>query len=269
MPRKKQTVQTQRRRKVYREGELSGEATRLKPKGAFRVFSNYQVFAIIGVIAMVGGLAISAFYVGGGQARNPDGSVRGQDVIRTTPEPGQTPSTGASSNIKQYSSAPPMTIDPNKTYVATINTGKGSFKIALDAKDAPNTVNNFVFLARDGYYDGVSFHRVIEDFVAQTGDPTGTGSGGPGYTLDVENADQPFTEGTVGMAKPADASSPNNGSQFFITLTDTPTLEGRNTVFGHVTDGLDVVKELTARDPQLVQDPPPGDRIESITIEES
>jgi cyclophilin family peptidyl-prolyl cis-trans isomerase len=269
MPRKKQTVQTQRRRKVYREGELSGDATKLKPKGAFRVFSNYQLFAIIGVVVMVGGLAISAFYVGGGQQRNADGSVRGQDVIRTTPEPGQTPTTGASANIKQYSSAPAMTIDPAKTYVATINTDKGTFKIALDAKDAPNTVNNFVFLARDGYYNGVSFHRVIQDFVAQTGDPTGTGSGGPGYTLDVENADQPFTEGTVGMAKPADASSPNNGSQFFITLTDTPTLEGRNTVFGHVTEGLDVIKELTARDPQLVQDPPPGDRIETITIEES
>jgi cyclophilin family peptidyl-prolyl cis-trans isomerase len=269
MPRKKQTVQQQKRKKTYREGELSGEATKLKPRGAFKIFSNYRLFAIIGVVALAGGVALSAFYTGGGQVRNEDGSIRGDDVIRTTPEPGQTPTTGASTNIKQYTSAPSMTIDPAKRYVATINTGKGAFKIELLAADAPATVNNFVFLARDGYYDGVSFHRVIQDFVAQTGDPTGTGSGGPGYTLEVENADEAFTEGTVGMAKPPDAGSPNNGSQFFITLSDAPTLEGKNTVFGRVIEGLDVVKELTARDPQLVQDPPPGDRIESITIEET
>jgi cyclophilin family peptidyl-prolyl cis-trans isomerase len=268
MPRKKQTVQQQRRRKVYREGEFSGEATKLKPKGAFRFFSNYQLFAIIGTVALAGGLALSAFYTGSGTVRNDSGSVRGEDVIRETPQAGETPSTGAVSNIKQYTTAPAMTIDPAKTYFATVKTDKGSFKIELLAGDAPETVNNFVFLANDGFYDGVSFHRVIADFVAQTGDPTGTGSGGPGYTLPVENADDPFSEGTVAMAKPADASSPNNGSQFFITLGDTPTLEGKSTVFGHVVEGLDVVKSLTERDPQLAQDPPPGDRIQSITIEE-
>ena len=272
MPRKKQTVQTKRRHKVYREGEFSGEATKLKPKGAFRFFSNYQVFAIIGVVALAGGIALSAFYTGGGHARNEDGSVRGEDVIRTTPQPGQTPTTGATTDIKQYTGPPAMTIDPAKTYVATVNTDKGSFKIELLAADAPQTVNNFVFLANDGYYEGVSFHRVISDFIAQGGDPTGTGSGGPGYTLAVENADEPFTEGTVGMAKPADAASANNGSQFFIALGDESklaALEGRNPVFGRVIDGLDVVKSLSERDPQAVKDAPPGDRIESITIEEA
>jgi cyclophilin family peptidyl-prolyl cis-trans isomerase len=272
MPRKKQTVQTKRRHKVYREGEFSGEAAKIKRKGAFRFFTNYQLFAIIGVVALAGGVAISAFYTGGGQVRNEDGTVRGEEVIRTTPQPGQTPTTGATTNIKQYPNPPAMTIDASKTYHATINTAKGSFTIELLASDAPNTVNNFVFLANDGYYDGVSFHRVISDFVAQTGDPTGTGSGGPGYTLEIENADEPFTEGTVGMAKPADASSPNNGSQFFIALGDDTklaALEGRNTVFGRVIDGLDVVKSLTERDPQAVKDAPPGDRIESITIEEA
>jgi cyclophilin family peptidyl-prolyl cis-trans isomerase len=114
----------------------------------------------------------------------------------------------------------------------------------------------------------VSFHRVISDFIAQAGDPTGTGSGGPGYSLPVENAAKTFTAGTVGMAKPADASSPNNGSQFFITLADAPTLEGKSTVFGRVVEGLEVVESLTPRNPQEVQNPPPGDRIESITIEE-
>lgn len=272
MPRKKQTVQTQRRKKVYREGEFSGEATKIKPRGAFKFFFNYQMFAIIGVVALAGGLALSAFYTGGGQQRNASGSVRGDDVIRRTPVGDETPTTGAVTNIKQYSGPPEMTIDPAKNYIATVKTDKGEFKIELLASEAPQTVNNFVFLAKDGYYNGVSFHRVISDFVAQTGDPTGTGSGGPGYNLTVENADKPFTEGTVGMAKPADASSQNNGSQFFIALGEDSklaTLEGRNTVFGRITEGLDVVKSLTARDPQLIQNPPPGDRIESITIEEA
>ena len=268
MPRKKQTVQHQRRRRVYREGEFSGEATKLKPKGAFKFFSNYKLFAIIGTVALAGGLALSAFYSGSGQVRNQSGSVRGEDVIRETPQAGETPTSGAVSDIKQYTSPPAMTIDPAKTYIATVNTAKGSFKSELLASEAPTTVNNFVFLAKDGFYDGVSFHRVIANFVAQAGDPTGTGSGGPGYTLPVENADEPFTEGTVGMAKPADASSPNNGSQFFITLGDAPTLEGKSTVFGRVIEGLDVVKSLTERDPQGSQNPPAGDRIESITIEE-
>ncbi|MEX0749526.1 MAG: peptidylprolyl isomerase, partial [Dehalococcoidia bacterium] len=240
MPRKKQTVQQQRRRRVYREGEFSGEATKLKPKGAFRFFQNYTLFAIIGTVALAGGLALSAFYTGSGTIRNDSGSVRGDDVIRETPRAGETSTTGAVTEIKQYTGAPAMTIDPAKTYVATVRTDRGSFKIELLASDAPETVNNFVFLANDGFYDGVSFHRVIADFVAQTGDPTGTGSGGPGYTLPVENADGAFTEGTVGMARPADASSPNNGSQFFITLADTPTLEGKSTVFGRVVEGLDV-----------------------------
>jgi peptidylprolyl isomerase len=267
MPRKKQTVQTQRRRKAYRENE-SAEATRIKPKGAFRFFHNYTLFAIIGAIGIGGGVALSVIVGGNTTQRNDNGSVRGEDVIRQTPRAGETSPTGAVANIKQYPSAPPMTIDPAKTYVATVKTAKGTFKIELLAGDAPQTVNNFVFLAKDGYYNGVSFHRVISDFIAQAGDPTGTGSGGPGYSLPVENADKPFTAGTVGMAKPADASSPNNGSQFFITLADAPTLEGKSTVFGRVVEGLEVVESLTPRNPQEVQNPPPGDRIESITIEE-
>lgn len=269
MPRKKQVVQKQRRRKVYREGEFSGEATKVKPKGFFKIFFSYRTFAIIGVVALGAGLLISAIYTGGGPTRNESGSVRGPDVIRKTTEPQATPDpdSGASGNIKQYPAPPELSIDPAKRYVATIKTDKGDIKIELFADQAPTAVNNFVFLARDGFYNGVTFFRVIEDFVAQTGDPTGTGSGGPGYTLPVENTDDEFVAGTVGVAKPDDASSPNNGSQFFITMDDEPTLTGRNTALGRVIEGMDVVRELTPRDPRLVRDEP-GDRIESITIEE-
>jgi cyclophilin family peptidyl-prolyl cis-trans isomerase len=141
-------------------------------------------------------------------------------------------------------------------------------KLQLLPQEAPETVNNFVFLARDGFYDGVTFHRVVKDFVAQAGDPTGTGVGGPGYDLPVESTDEAFTEGVLAMAKPQEAGSPNNGSQFFILLTDEPTFEGKFTVFGRVTSGMDVLDNLTEHDPQL-QAADDGDRIESITIDET
>ena len=267
MPRKKQVVQKQRRRKVYREGELSGEATKLKPKGAFRVFFSYRTFAIIGVVALGAGLLISAFYGGNTPGLQDDGSVRGDDVIRTTPEADETREPGSSDNVKQYTAPTEMTIDPAKQYVATIKTEKGDIKVELFADQAPATVNNFVFLARDGFYDGVTFFRVVDDFIAQAGDPTGSGYGGPGYSLPVENTDGSFEAGVLGMAKPQDALSDNNGSQFFITLDDEPTLEGRNTAFGRVIEGMDVLDQLMPRDPRFVQDEA-GDRIESIEIEE-
>lgn len=268
MPRKKQIVQKQKRRKVYRAGELAGSAERIHRKGIFRLFTNYRVFAIIGAVGIIGGLAFSAFYTGGTTSSD-NGSVRGQGVTRTTPEPGSTSVTGAAANIKQYSFAPDMAIDPAKTYTATIKTAKGDIKIELLAQEAPQTVNNFVFLARDSFYDGVTFHRVIPDFVAQAGDPTGTGTGGPGYELPVEQTDEQFSEGIVAMAKPQEAGSPNNGSQFFFMLGDEPSFEGKFTAFGKVVEGLDVLKSLTPRNPQLQENPDPGDRIESITIAES
>lgn len=270
MPRKKQTVQKQKRHKVYGEGEMSGAASDIKPKGFFSLFGNYKLFAAIGTIAIIGGLVFTALYQGGNSGRNPDtGSVRGEGVQRETPEAGATTTTGASSNIKQYTAAPVMSIDTNKTYVATIKTAKGEVKVELDAKAAPQTVNNFVFLAKDGYYDGVTFHRVLPDLLAQSGDPTGTGSGGPGYDLPIEKTSEPFTEGVIAMAKPQEAGAPNNGSQFFIMLAEEPTFDGDYTAFGKVTDGLDILRSLTPRDPQTDQNPDPGDRIESIEITET
>lgn len=167
----------------------------------------------------------------------------------------------------QYTEYPPMVIDATKNYLATFKMAKGGeFTVELFADKAPLTVNNFVFLARDGYYDGTTFHRVLEGFMAQGGDPTGTGGGGPGYRFEDEiNDDLKFDkEGILAMAN----SGPNtNGSQFFITYAPTPWLDGLHTIFGQVIEGMDVVKGLTLRDPNLLPDYV-GDAIETIVITE-
>ena len=175
---------------------------------------------------------------------------------------------------KQWSTPPAMQIDPQKKYTAHMETDKGTMVIELFADKAPKTVNNFVFLARDGFYDGVIFHRVIADragalHFAQAGDPAGTGSGGPGYDLPVEQTHEPIVAGVLAMAKRNEAGAPNNGSQFFITLRDEPTFDGKFTVFGRVTSGLDVLRSLEPRNPQLQKVPSVGTRIEAITITES
>ena len=135
---------------------------------------------------------------------------------------------------------------PNKKYTATFNTTRGAIVCELFAKDAPKTVNNFVFLAREKFYDGTVFHRVIPDFMIQGGDPTGTGSGGPGYTFEDEFNGHPVARGALAMAN----AGPNtNGSQFFIvTAQATPWLDGKHTVFGRVTDGMDVADAISALD---------------------
>jgi len=166
---------------------------------------------------------------------------------------------------KRYDAAPEMTIDPAKTYVARMQTDKGEIAIRLRSDIAPVSVNSFVFLAREGFYDGCTFHRVLPGFVAQGGDPTGSGSGGPGYTIPDELSDVPFGAGTLGMAN----AGPNtNGSQFFIGLGDAPHLTGRYTVFGEVTEGMEVVQAITPRDPSRGGNLPPGDTIQSVTIDE-
>jgi peptidylprolyl isomerase len=165
---------------------------------------------------------------------------------------------------KTYSAAPPMTIDPNKQYFATIKMDIGDIRLELYPKDAPVSVNNFVFLARDGYYDGVTFHRVIPGFVAQAGDPQGTGAGGPGYTIKDEVNSRKFLDGTLGMAK---TSAPNSaGSQWFIDYAPQPNLDGGYTVFGQLVSGRDVLDKITPRDPQTATQP--GTKINRIVIEE-
>jgi cyclophilin family peptidyl-prolyl cis-trans isomerase len=164
-----------------------------------------------------------------------------------------------------YPSRPAMVIDPSKEYVATIQTEHGDIVIELYADRVPNTVNNFVFLAREGYYDNTTFHRVIEDFMAQGGDPTGTGAGGPGYAF-ADEFDRELTHDGPGVLSMANAGANTNGSQFFITFAATPWLDGAHAVFGKVTEGLDVLDQISLRDPQTASGP--GDLIETIEIEE-
>ena len=168
---------------------------------------------------------------------------------------------------RQFTECPPQVIDPLKQYTATLHTEKGDIVIQLYAEDAPLAVNSFVFLAQSGWFDGVTFHRVLPGFVAQTGDPSGTGFGGPGYAFDNEiSPDLKFDgPGVVGMAN---AGPGSNGSQFFITYGPAPNLDGGYTIFGQVIAGMDVAERLTPRDPSQGTNLPPGDRILSVTIEE-
>lgn len=168
----------------------------------------------------------------------------------------------------QYDAAPEMMIDPEKQYIATVTLENGdSFKIELYPKSAPETVNSFVFLTREGWFDGVTFHRVIPGFVAQTGDPTGLGVGDPGYTLPDE-IDPNLSHDHAGVVSMANAGPNTSGSQWFITYDDASFLDGSYSIFGEVIEGMDVVNELTPRDPQ---DPnaPEGTRIDTVTIEEN
>ena len=142
-----------------------------------------------------------------------------------------------------YSSPPKMQIDPDKTYTATFVTEKGDIVINLFADKAPKTVNNFVFLAREGYYDDTTFHRVIPDFMTQGGDPTGTGRGGPGYRFEDEFHPE-LKHSKPGILSMANAGPNTNGSQFFITVAPTPHLDNRHSVFGEVVGGMDVVQKI-------------------------
>lgn len=168
--------------------------------------------------------------------------------------------------IPQWSSPPKMMLQKGKQYAAILHTELGDIKIQLFADKTPTTVNNFVFLARQGFYNGVIFHRVIKDFMAQTGDPTGTGRGGPGYCFPDEfnpalKHDKP---GVVSMANHGDYT---NGSQFFITHVPTPWLDFKHTIFGQVIEGMEVVLAIPPRDPD--QPEYPGVKILSVEILES
>lgn len=161
---------------------------------------------------------------------------------------------------------PSGALDLTRSYSARFKTERGEIGCELFAADAPMTVENFVNLARAGFYDGVTFHRVIPGFMAQGGDPTGTGSGGPGYSFGDELSAERRHDGP-GMLSMANAGPNTNGSQFFLTFGATPHLDGRHTVFGRVTSGMDVLRSIRERDPQ--HDSKPGDRIETIEIDES
>jgi peptidyl-prolyl cis-trans isomerase B (cyclophilin B) len=151
---------------------------------------------------------------------------------------------------KQWNSAPAMQIDTNKTYKVTLQTNRGDINLELYPEHAPKTVNNFVFLAQEGFYDGVSFHRVINNFMIQGGDPTGSGSGGPGYKFEDETSGNPLRHDT-GVISMANAGPNTNGSQFFITHSPQPHLNGKHTVFGKVIDSQDVVNAIRQGDKMI------------------
>jgi cyclophilin family peptidyl-prolyl cis-trans isomerase len=167
---------------------------------------------------------------------------------------------------KQYAAPPAMVIDPKKKYTATFKTEKGDFVIELFADKAPKTVNNFVFLCREKFYDGVTFHRVIKGFMAQGGDPTGAGTGGPGYKF-ADEFHPALRHNGPGILSMANAGPGTNGSQFFITHGPTPHLDNRHSVFGQVTEGMDVVLAIPERDPGRAREP--GTKIITIEIAES
>lgn len=157
---------------------------------------------------------------------------------------------------KQWKTPPAMKIDPQKKYFAVIETDKGTIELQLFPENAPKTVNNFVFLAQEGFYDGVSFHRVISNFVIQGGDPTGTGRGGPGYQFEDETRGNPLKH-VRGVISMANAGANTNGSQFFITHSPQPHLDGKHTVFGKVVQGIEVVDAIRQ-----------GDKMNKVTIRE-
>jgi peptidyl-prolyl cis-trans isomerase B (cyclophilin B) len=157
---------------------------------------------------------------------------------------------------QQWDKSPEMQIDVDKTYKAEIATARGTIELELYPEHAPKTVNNFVFLAREGYYDGIIFHRVIDNFMVQGGDPTGSGSGGPGYNFEDELTDNPLTH-EKGVLSMANAGPNTNGSQFFITHAPQPHLNGNHTVFGKIIDSEGVVDSIEQ-----------GDKMESVKITE-
>ena len=167
---------------------------------------------------------------------------------------GGAPAPAPTPKPKTYSEPPPMVIDTSKQYTAIIEIEKGNLVLELFARDVPITVNNFVFLASEGFYDGTTFHRVIAGFMAQGGDPTGTGMGGPGYKFDDEFTEHTHVAGALSMAN---SGANTNGSQFFITFTPQHGLDGKHSVFGQLIEGMDILEKLEN-----------GDVMKQIVIEE-
>jgi cyclophilin family peptidyl-prolyl cis-trans isomerase len=241
-----------RRRKRYEPG--SAYAGDVKPAGIFRVFGNVKLFFIVGAFIMVGGLAAGGLCRNSGSTSGSPGSSADFVKPDNSSTPG-TPDAQPTFAIKQYTTAPALTIDPSKKYTATIKTADGDIQVELLASEVPQTVNNFVFLAKGGFYNGLTFHQVTAGFDAQAGDPSclakqaGTlcrGTGGPGYELAQEKPGG-IQVGELGMA---------NASQFFIALDSSDQFK-TFTPFGRITSGLDIAQKLTQ-----------GTEIKSVEISE-
>jgi cyclophilin family peptidyl-prolyl cis-trans isomerase len=217
------------------------------------------------IVVIVAGAALLAAACGGSDTKvTPTAAPTTAATKPVSTTAAAQPTATPAGKRKMYTAAPPMTIDPDKQYFATIKMDIGDIRLELYPKEAPQSVNSFVFLAREGFYDGLTFHRVIPGFVAQAGDPLGTGSGGPGYTVPDEVNSHKFLDGSLGMAK---TSAPNSaGSQWFIDLAPNPNLDGGYTVFGQLVSGRDVLDKIAPRNPASATTP--GTAINTIVIEE-
>ena len=272
------------RQRAAREARLAAEAQRQKRRKQIR--NGIIVVVIVGIVVGI------VFLVSGGSTKTPAAKSKASTTTTTTVagkgadaklqaqanevavKAGCPASTKATVNTQKYASAPAMTIDTSKTYTATVVTTAGTFEIALDPKTAPDTVNNFVFLADKGYYHCVIFHRVIPGFMDQTGDPTGTGEGGPGYTIKDENpakaanASAQYPLGSVAMANTGQPNS--GGSQFFIVSgPQGESLPNTYALFGSVTSGMNVVDTINQQGSAAGVPPDVTQRILSVTIHES
>ena len=255
------------RRRSYQLGNTSPSDI-YKPGFPMNIFSNVRLFALIGVVVIVS-FIVAAILASQLQGSNADEV----DVPSPTPQPTLDPSATVSPTAaaKTFTAADQV-VDPAKQYTATMKTSKGDIVIKLYADKAPNTVNSFVFLAKQGYFDGIAFHRVVKNFVVQGGDPTGTGSGGPGYSTKDEPNEIQNKRGTLSMAKVSGASE--FGSQVFINLKDNTALDYNNPSankfypFGEVTSGMDVVDAIGNATTGAGDKPNPAITIDSVTIEE-
>lgn len=220
-----------------------------------------RAVSIVLMMVMVGLLGVAC----GGSPPEPAPQPSPAPAPAPAPQPAPAPTPEPAAKPKKYDSPPEMMIDTSKQYIATIEMEKGNLVLELFAADVPVTVNNFVFLSREGFYDGSTFHRVIPGFMVQGGDPTGTGRGSAGYRFEDEFSAHKHEAGTLSMAN----AGPNtNGSQFFITFSPQSGLDGKHSVFGRLIEGMDVLESLTPRDPD--QNPQfEGDRIIRITIAEN
>jgi cyclophilin family peptidyl-prolyl cis-trans isomerase len=268
------------RQRAAREARLAEEARRQKRRKQVR-----NVIILVVVLGAIVGIAVAVSAGNNGSkststTTSSTTATKAHDTAlqvkanKAAVQAGCPASTKTTVNTQKYASAPATTIDPTKTYTATVKTTTGSFVITLDAKTAPQTVNNFVFLAQKGYYHCVIFHRVIPSFMDQTGDPTGTGQGGPGYTIPDENpakaasASSQYPLGSVAMANTGQPNS--GGSQFFIVAgPQGESLPNTYALFGHVTSGMNVVDTINQQGSAQGVPPDVTQRILSITISSS
>jgi peptidyl-prolyl cis-trans isomerase B (cyclophilin B) len=247
--------------------------------GPLKILGNRKLF--FALTAVAGFVLVASMFIraaGPGTKSNDGGPQQGNEAadapVNGTADPSQgtpAPSSSPTSTVKRYDTAPAMTIDPSKTYTATIATDKGNVEIALDPAVAPQAVNAFVFLANEGYYNGTEFMELVKaadgsKFYTQTGDPTETGLGTPGFSVPKEVTAARFERGAVGMGG---SSENSNGGQFFISFGNFPALDGKYTIFGHVTSGLDVLDSLSLLNLTSDGERTQGDTIQSVTIEES